>query len=487
MRAFRIQTQKAEPSIDAQYFYDAGGQRVKKVVRKQGNQVEVTTYVEGLFEQHRTFRGDGKKKEMRENSTLHVMDGANRVAVVRIGAPFPGDASPAVQYHLGDHLGGSNVVIDDKGQWINREEYTPYGETSYGSFALKRYRYTGKERDEESGLYYHGARYYAPWLARWISADPAGMTDGPSLYGYALGNPVRFKDSTGLQSEELLTKQLAKTPQQIPPTSGVDYGTAAAQGRQAFRQANAMLPGTQAQHWTKEITSQQTQMSQNLMNENMSPLQSRNSMQATTLLKDPAGGGTTYRVDGGSTYGNEHKFADRHLIPAEEARTVPGTNPRNAAIDAGRAARWRMTGDPGPGPPVKSLEARLTGGTLKVLGGALAVAGAGLAGWQVGSGIEQIIEGRTALGAIDVVQGIASLAMNVGAPAAVKAGAIVTGGSAAAAAVVGLAAGVSVGIAAETARAAVEGRATPLDVADKFYGTHFGDIYGWVTGSYKGR
>jgi hypothetical protein len=36
----------------------------------------------------------------------------------------------------------------------------------------KRYRYTGKERDEESGLYYHGARYYAPWLGRWTAIDP---------------------------------------------------------------------------------------------------------------------------------------------------------------------------------------------------------------------------------------------------------------------------------------------------------------------------
>ena len=39
----------------------------------------------------------------------------------------------------------------------------------------KRYRYTGKERDEENGLYYHGARYYAPWLGRWTSCDPAGL------------------------------------------------------------------------------------------------------------------------------------------------------------------------------------------------------------------------------------------------------------------------------------------------------------------------
>ena len=84
---------------------------------------------------------------------------------------------------------------------INREEYTPYGETSFGSFASKRYRFTGKERDEESGLYYHGARYYAPWLARWVSCDPAGMVDGMNLYRFARGSPIGFTDPTGTQSE----------------------------------------------------------------------------------------------------------------------------------------------------------------------------------------------------------------------------------------------------------------------------------------------
>jgi hypothetical protein len=46
---------------------------------------------------------------------------------------------------------------------------------------------------------------------------------------------------------------------------------------------------------------------------------------------------------------------------------------------------------------------------------------------------------------------------------------------------------VSVGLAAESTRAAIKGEDTPVDVADKFYGTHFGDIYGWVTGAYANR
>ena len=58
------------------------------------------------------------------------------------------------------------------------------------------------ERDEESGLSYHGARYYAGWLGRWVSCDPRGIAEGPNLYSYVLGNPFKFVDPTGLGGEE---------------------------------------------------------------------------------------------------------------------------------------------------------------------------------------------------------------------------------------------------------------------------------------------
>jgi RHS repeat-associated protein len=103
------------------------------------------------------------------------------------------------------------VVVSDTGDWINHEEYTPYGETSFGSFARKRYRFTGKERDEESGLYYHGARYYAPWLARWVSCDPAGSVGSLNLYRYASGQPMRRVDPSGMQDEPI------STPAEPPP------------------------------------------------------------------------------------------------------------------------------------------------------------------------------------------------------------------------------------------------------------------------------
>lgn len=194
MRVYRTQTGDSEPTVHAHHLYDSGGQRVKKLVRKKG-QVEVTVYIDGVFEHQRIVKASASQA----NNTLHVMDNQSRIVQVRVGKPFTGDATPAVKYHLGDHLGSSNVVIDEVGSWNNREEYTPYGETSFGSFARKRYRFTGKERDEESGFYYHGARYYAPWLARWVSCDPAGTVDGENLYAYARSNSMRFVDPSGTQ------------------------------------------------------------------------------------------------------------------------------------------------------------------------------------------------------------------------------------------------------------------------------------------------
>ena len=109
--------------------------------------------------------------------------------MVHIGNQFADDTSPAVKYQIGDHLDNDIIVVDDTGKLVSIEEYTPLGETIFGNFAKKRYRFTGKERDDESRLYYHGARYYAPWLGRWMSCDPAFLNldskSAPTINPYA--------------------------------------------------------------------------------------------------------------------------------------------------------------------------------------------------------------------------------------------------------------------------------------------------------------
>jgi RHS repeat-associated protein len=198
MKVFRTQTDGAEPSVYAHYLYDAGGQRVKKLVRKQGGQVEVTHYLDGAFEHHRW----GGQAQAGENNHVHVMDDTQRIAIVRLGPAHPDDRGPAAQFHLGDHLGSSNVVVDSGGALVNREEFTPYGETSFGSFAKKRYRFAGEERDEESGFAYHSARYYSAPLARWLSCDPRPQQDGATLYSYVSNRPVILFDPTGEEEKD---------------------------------------------------------------------------------------------------------------------------------------------------------------------------------------------------------------------------------------------------------------------------------------------
>jgi RHS repeat-associated protein len=185
----------------AYYVYDASGQRVRKVWEKPSNLVEERIYFGG-FELYRRRQG----AERLERETLHVMDDKQRIALVETRTlDTEGDdhAPPQlVRYQFGNHLGSAGLELDDQAQIISYEEYTPYGSTSYQAVRSqtetpKRYRYTGKERDEESGLYYHEARYYAPWKCRWISCDPKGLVDGPCLYAYCGGNPITFHDPSG--------------------------------------------------------------------------------------------------------------------------------------------------------------------------------------------------------------------------------------------------------------------------------------------------
>ena len=63
--------------------------------------------------------------------------------------------------------------------------------------SCKRYRYTAKERDTENGFTYHGARYYAPWLARWTACDKRGARSDFNLYYYCYCRPTSLLDRDG--------------------------------------------------------------------------------------------------------------------------------------------------------------------------------------------------------------------------------------------------------------------------------------------------
>jgi RHS repeat-associated protein len=122
-------------------------------------------------------------------ATLHVMDDRQRIAIVEADDGSGGGAAalPLLRYQLNDRLGSACIETDATGALISYEEFTPYGSSAFQAgrsaveLHLKRYRFTGKERDGDTGFTYHGARYCAPWLARWVSCDPDGLIEQRSL------------------------------------------------------------------------------------------------------------------------------------------------------------------------------------------------------------------------------------------------------------------------------------------------------------------
>ena len=194
------------------YVYDGTGQRVRKVVeRHNSNLIEERIYLGG-FELFRRHGGPiGANTATLERETLHVMDDQQRIALVEtrtLDAANNDQAPPQlIRYQFGNHLGSARLELDERAQIISYEEHAPYGSSTYQAVdksikaAAKRYRYTGKERDEESGLYYHGARYYASWLGSWTAADPLGLIDGVNMFAYVRNNPVKYADPTGKQCD----------------------------------------------------------------------------------------------------------------------------------------------------------------------------------------------------------------------------------------------------------------------------------------------
>ena len=172
------------------YVYDASGQRVRKVTEsmvtavglangEQPVRLKERIYLGG-FEIYREYENDGVTPRL-ERESLHIMDDKQRIALIEtktIDNSNPVNTpAPLQRYQLGNHLGSSTLELAENGELISYEEYRPYGTSAFqagrsaAEVSLKRYRYSGKERDEESGLYYYGARYYAGWLGRWLSAD----------------------------------------------------------------------------------------------------------------------------------------------------------------------------------------------------------------------------------------------------------------------------------------------------------------------------
>ena len=195
----------------AYYQYDSTKQRTRKRIERAGG-MEERIYLGGFELYRRTVAGT----VVEEIESHHLFEGKQRVLlvddVVKTDRKHPNGTAfktePVFRFQYSNHLGSAGLELDDQAEIISYEEYHPYGTSAHRATksgieaAPKRYRYTGMERDEESGLSYHHARYCALHLTRWVSCDPLGVRSGLNFYRYGKSNPVSYSDPTGLKDQD---------------------------------------------------------------------------------------------------------------------------------------------------------------------------------------------------------------------------------------------------------------------------------------------
>ena len=171
------------------YTYDADGNRVRKDV--EGKDSTEYIYFGGQVLSERNVSTSGW--------TDYIYSDGKRIARAT------GSTSAGTTYYHSDHLGTTTLETDSSGSVVANCIYMPYG----GQFGCSpddtanHYRFTGKERDSETGLDYFGARYYGSTMGRFTSPDPKNRSAHVSnpqswnRYAYTLNNPLKFIDPDG--------------------------------------------------------------------------------------------------------------------------------------------------------------------------------------------------------------------------------------------------------------------------------------------------
>ncbi len=204
------------------YRYGVDGQRALKFT-EQNNKEQL--YFNKMYQMS---SGEGFSGNWVESKHIYV--GETRIVTARNEA---GNDNTAYQernqfFYHSDHLGSAQLVTDYNGRTYERIEYTPYGESwiEWKDYSENNYvtpfRFTSKEKDMETGLYYYGARYLDAKTSRWMSADPALGEYVPTvggdnsqlpgmggiynyvnmhLYHYAGNNPVKYLDPNGMWTD----------------------------------------------------------------------------------------------------------------------------------------------------------------------------------------------------------------------------------------------------------------------------------------------
>ncbi|MBP2329516.1 RHS repeat-associated protein [Kibdelosporangium banguiense] len=161
-------------------------------------------------------------------SFKHMFAGDTRLVTKKVEAKLEDEQF----YFHTDHLGSAGYVTDTLGKLTSHQEFFAFGE-SWVQESTKAppvpYQYNGKEFDEETGLYYYGARYYNPRTNLWQTPDPmlgtylngtlnGGVYQPANLasYTYTYNNPVRLTDPSGTTPEESWLQEYDKAIDEVP-------------------------------------------------------------------------------------------------------------------------------------------------------------------------------------------------------------------------------------------------------------------------------
>jgi RHS repeat-associated protein len=159
----------------------------------------------------------------------------------------------SVAYYFSDHLKTASVITDATGNIKSESDYYPWGgELQFLSNDSNHYKFTGKERDAESGMDYFGARYYSNSLGRFVTTDPlmasARVSDPQTWnrYSYARNNPERFLDPTGMK--EVTADQCKKDQECVSLKLNVIYDKSANDGKGLTDKQKDRFDKQQLQH-----------------------------------------------------------------------------------------------------------------------------------------------------------------------------------------------------------------------------------------------
>lgn len=482
------------------YNYDTAKQRTRKRIERRGGVVEERSYLSGM-ELYRRTNGTGLVEEI---ETHHLFADDQRVLIIEDVLETDSTdlgTRTLYRYQLGNHLGSVCVELDGSAAVVTYEEYHPYGTTAYHAghteveVNLKRYCYTGKERDEESGLYYHGARYYAAWLARWVTSDPLALIDDINTYQFVRLNPVLYTDHKGTQADKVLALGLFQRSteiagKQIPLYLGREGVVASAQqslpGAQviditqlsSWESVSGWLSGKNAPPGNfagirsavivQEAFEKGYPIHFDVRGIDIARRGSETSSELASVLGELASGKP--RVD-------IHILGEKGLsIVRKGTSVIEGTPlPENLAQRLPPSFRGtNVSAAEGVVTEGAVAAARLGSKVLKGVGVAGAIVGSFVGGYQVGTGGVMISEGKTGEGVTTIAEGTANLGLTIGTAAAIKANLIKTTGSAGASGAAftvaaGIAAAGAIALAAEETRRALRGEKTMAAEAVEYW------------------